>query len=229
MKLNAVAKRYDKLTAEERFCLILAAGARGDEAERNRLVNAGGCTTLSIPDHAPYAHALDDLAMPTFMGLVEMAASYLEAFHLLGDDDRSEDAGEEVAGEDGIPEAEEEAGGVPAEGASDNDSAQYRTLDLALAQGFLLRTMADGWKLFCERVNLPPFVLWNILPGFDRLQRALKLAEQAAFAPEGMQRWLNAIRPAGKPEVAAADLASAESIADAFETAFRQRVKWWGG
>jgi hypothetical protein len=59
---NAVARHYSNLTAEERFRLILAAGASGDEAERDRLVSAGQRITLSVQDHAPYAHAFDELA-----------------------------------------------------------------------------------------------------------------------------------------------------------------------
>jgi hypothetical protein len=46
-------------------------------------------------------------------------------------------------------------------------------------------------------LHLPPFLLRQELPGFDRLQRALALAKEAAFVPEGMLCWLNAIRPAG--------------------------------
>ena len=38
MKANALARHYGNLTAEERFRLILAAGARGDKAEEDRLV-----------------------------------------------------------------------------------------------------------------------------------------------------------------------------------------------
>ena len=37
MTINTLARHYDRLGAEERFRLILAAGARGDEAEQDRL------------------------------------------------------------------------------------------------------------------------------------------------------------------------------------------------
>ncbi len=80
MKALPLAKNYKCLTPEERFRLILAAGGRGDEAEAARLVNAGGRITLSVPDHSPYAHAFSDLALMTFIDLLEEAASYQEAF-----------------------------------------------------------------------------------------------------------------------------------------------------
>jgi hypothetical protein len=40
-------------------------------------------------------------------------------------------------------------------------SAWMRCLDIALAAGFVLRAKADGWKLFCERLTVPPFALWE--------------------------------------------------------------------
>jgi hypothetical protein len=92
----------------------------------------------------------------------------------------------------------------------------------------MLRTKADGWKRFCERLDIPPFLLWEGLPGFDRLRRALALAERAAFEPEGMLRWLNAIRPAGEPELANVPVTAA-TVAAATEELFQKYVAWWGG
>jgi hypothetical protein len=98
---------------------------------------------------------------------------------------------------------------------------------LALAAGFVLRTRAAGWRLFCERLSIPPFLLWEMLPGCDRLQRALRLADQAAFVPEVFLRWLNRIRPEGAPELAELPL-TAEAVADGHAKLFRSRVEWWG-
>ena len=103
-----------------------------------------------------------------------------------------------------------------------------RFFDLALAAGFVLRTKAEGWKLFCERMTVPPLALWESLPGFDRLQRALKLAETAAFASQGLLRWLNDIRPAGEAKRTEVPL-TVEGVAVATEEIFRKRVAWWGG
>ncbi len=48
MKAHPLAKNYDLLTPEERFRLIMAASQRGDEAERDRLVQAGSRLTLTL-------------------------------------------------------------------------------------------------------------------------------------------------------------------------------------
>jgi hypothetical protein len=99
---------------------------------------------------------------------------------------------------------------------------------LALGHGYVLKTKTDGWKLFCERMNVPPFAAWKHLPGYERLQRALKLAEEVAFVPEGFLRYLDAIRSAGEPELTEVPL-TVERVAAAAEDMFRQRVTWWGG
>jgi hypothetical protein len=230
MNAAGLAKHYGGLTPEERFRLILAAGARGDDTERERLVSAGGRLTLSMQDHAPYAHAFDELGLLVFIELLEEAGRYSDAFadaddarDICGEDDDGE-------GEGDAPEAEPDTKGNAADAEDDARPrpAWQRSLDLALAAGFVLRTKAEGWKLFCERLNVPPFVLWERLPGFDRLQRALTLAERAAFVPEGFLRWLNRIRPAGAAELTEVPL-SVEGMASTTETLFRNRVEWWSG
>jgi hypothetical protein len=95
----------------------------------------------------------------------------------------------------------------------------------------LLRTKLNGWKLFCERLNIPPFLQWEGLPGFDRLQRALALTEKGAFRPDGFLSWLNRIHEAkGEPELTYVPVnATVEGIADAIGEMFKVRVEWWGG
>lgn len=222
MKASPLAKNYSLLTPEERFRLILAASGRGDEGERGRLTNAGGRIALSMPDHAPYAHAFNDLAFLSFIELLDEAAHYQAALAFADEvrdtieaDEESDDRAEETDAE-----ADEEGAG--------QEPICFRSLDIALAAGYMLRTKANGWKLFCERLNIPPFLHWEIHPGFDRLQEVLAMAEKAAFVPEGFLRWLNRARPKGEPELTAVPL-TVEGVADETEKAFRWRVQWWGG
>ncbi len=203
MNANAVARNYSRLTPEERFRLVLAASGRGDEAERDRLAHAGARMALSLPDHSPYALAFQDLAEFTFIELLEAAACQRDTLDLADD-------------------AEQEA-----EGGRRKKTVAQKFLDPVLVAGFVLRTKAEGWKLFCERLNVPPFLLWEEFPGFDRLQRALALAEKATFDPKGFLHWLNAARPAEKPELTDVPL-TVEGVADATAKMFHQRAEWWG-
>jgi hypothetical protein len=242
MNPGDLSKHYGSLSPAERFKLILAAGARGDEAKQQRLINAGRDITLSGPDHSPYARAFDELATLCYIELLEETTRYLEAL------DRAEDEawwGPSAADEDDDPDAAAaedpvEAAPVAPAGAGrvqgpadagagrEKMSIGERYFRLALAAGYVLRTKAAGWQRFCEQLPVPPGALWSLYPGFDRLQRALALAEQAAFEPEGFLQWLNEARPPGQPEVTTIPL-TVEGIAAATAEAFRQRTHWWGG
>jgi hypothetical protein len=238
MNTNALAKHYDRLTPEERFRLILAAGGRGDEAERERLARAGQRITLSMQDHAPFAHAFGDVDRMMYLELLEDSARYFDAFARAKDephDNESLDFDNEADGEDSDeatdgPEAEEDTDEL-----SPADQAWDQYWGFVCANGFILKTRADGWKLFCARLNVPPFLFWDHLPGFRRLQRGLNLATGTdslpgpAFFPEGMVRFFNRYRPADATELTTDGLMTAEKIADELDEAYHQRVKWWGG
>jgi hypothetical protein len=240
MRANPVAKHYGSLTPRERFRLIVAAGARGDQAERDRLANAAGYIGLSARDFTPYSAAFDELALLVFVELLEGAAGYLEALDAAEARAAFEDAGVEADGDRAArdqaghgeagagAEPAMEAGAVPGESDRDKPSTAERHFRLGLAAGFVFRTKAAGWRLFCERLTIPPFGRWEFLPGFDRLRRALALTEEAAFAPKGFLRWLNAVRPAGRPRVKELHL-TPERCAEQLDTLFSERVTSWGG
>jgi hypothetical protein len=196
---------------------MLAASARGDEAERERLIRAGNEITWSVRDYSPYAHALDRLDMIMFLDLLEEAARYHDAFdqlHCVEPDDDEDD--EEPKAEINDKDLEREW------------AVWQRYFDLVLASGFILRAKANGWKLFCVKLSIPPFLFWEMLPGFERLQHALALTEKAAFTPEGFLCWFNRVRPRGKPELTMVPL-TAETVAQQLEEAYRKSVQLWGG
>lgn len=208
---RSLTRQYDSLTHEERFRLILAAGARGDEAEQQRLVRAGERLHLTMPGHSPWAHAFNELSFMVLLELLEEASRHRDAFECWSD-------------------AEDDGRGKKRRTAS---TLKTRAFDLYLAQGFILKTKHDGWKLFCERLSLPPSSLWQPLPGYDRLCLALDMFEErayrpaAAFTPEGMAGWMARTRPADSTEPTS--LISPRSFADDLNECYRERVAWWGG
>src|SRR5262249_13293516 len=100
--------------------------------------------------------------------------------------------------------------------------------EMTLAAGFMLRMKADGWKLFCERMGVPPFAVWECLPGYSRLKHALTRAKEAASLPESLLRWLNKVRPKRTPKLTEVPW-TVERVADAHATFCRERAEWWGG
>jgi hypothetical protein len=238
MNANALAKHYDRLEPEERFRLILAADARGDDAEQNRLCQTAPRVTLSFSHHAPWAHAFHQLATLAYVELLDEVARHHDAFERWCDavDDQENDAD---GREDDVGECEEDEPADPASVAAADEGKRKgpfweRMLQLYYAQGFILKTKIAGWRLFCERLALPPFALWKLLPGFDRLQSAIDLLEDQhgpppAFEPEGMVRWLNGIHSKGAPKATQDALLSPGRSANDLESAFRRLVEWWGG
>jgi len=199
MNANVLAKHYARLTPEERFRLLSAASARGDDVEQQRLQHSARCLTLSMPDYSPWAHAFSELAKLVFFELLEEAAKYQDVFEYW------------------------------------SDTGEVRLFDLYLAYGFLLKTKTGGWKLFCDRLSIPAFAVWQSFQGFRRVRHVLQLLEDKdpssvpAFRSEDMLRWLSRIRPKGAPEPSLENLISPERFADELDKVFRQRVAWWGG
>jgi hypothetical protein len=195
---------YRLFTPEERFRLILAAGGRDDDAERDRLVGASARVARTLPDYFSHAQAFQEVTLHAFLELLQLAGHLLESL-------AQADAGD--------PDDDEDDG---------NLSSGRRLLDLAFVAGFLIKTKMAGWTLFCDRLGVPPFLLWRTFPGHDRLERAHKMAEQVAFEPEGFTAWRCRVRPRDVPAGPESTF-TAESEADQLEAAFRERVKWWGG
>ena len=79
MNTNGLAQQYDKLTSAERLPLILAASARGDEAEHRRLVASAPKVEFRVPNHFGLTLALREIAFLHFMELLCLTGQYCEA------------------------------------------------------------------------------------------------------------------------------------------------------
>jgi hypothetical protein len=216
MNTNGLAKQYQQLTGEERFKVIIAAEERGDEAEADRLANAAKNRDLVCRDHVPYVEALDKLALLIFTDLAEDAANHLDLM------ERTENAS-----------LSDYAFGRKHKRSGSEDGRTKHLWELSLAQGFVLKTKMQGWKLFCTRMGIAPFGPWKRLRGFDRLQRALEVVElqstsKRPFSRLDAVRWANRRRPDGEPERTEADIISAEGFADQAESMFRELARYMG-
>jgi hypothetical protein len=227
MNANVLAKQYGLLTPDERFRLIFAAGGRNDDAERERLIRESKRISLTVADYSPHAHAFGELSKFFYIELLDHASSYLESFVRADLVDFSKNRASGEPGDE-ANESEDEEEDCDPDAEDPPMTTAERWFRHALAAGFVLKTKVNGWKLFCERLNVPPFLLWQELPGFQRVQEALKLCEKAAFVEEGFVRWLNEVRPAGDPPLTSSPI-RVERIADGCEKARRERTRWWGG
>jgi hypothetical protein len=247
MTAHRFARHYPALTPEERFKLVVAAVDRDDEADRARLVAAAERRTFQMPDYAPFIDAYHDLVFASFPHLLDAAAEFLERYwmgDLSVDDERDaavngREASPDKRGSGVEPTARDgaEPGGANGEASNLDPFAderrkrptRVRQLELAYVAGFILKVQVAGWKLFCERLNVPPFAFFKGLPGFERLERALKLAEKTAFEPADILKWLNRRCRSGAQRATLESIISPESYARQCDEAFREQVKSWGG
>jgi hypothetical protein len=80
MNTKSLIRQYDKLTPRERFSLLMAAAARSDEQERNRLLQCAPQNWYSLPDHWGIMEGFCWLSDFHFTSLLDLAARYFEAF-----------------------------------------------------------------------------------------------------------------------------------------------------
>src|SRR5262245_13485362 len=87
MNANALSRLYDRLTVWERIPLLLAAGARHDDAEYRRLADASALRTWRLPEHSLAELALHVLALIYAGEQLDAAGGYFFALCRLGDAD----------------------------------------------------------------------------------------------------------------------------------------------
>jgi hypothetical protein len=184
---------YGRLTSAERFALTVAAVCRGDSNETARLHGAGPRIKFSGPDTTPLVVAFNEVSLMCYIELQDAGTGYLEVLQkALGDEAWTSEEEAEGADADGPEPTEREA-------RRRKPSPAEKLLDAALFLGYMLKTNVQGWELFCKHKGIEPFVTWQELPGYLRLQHALESAEKAAFVPEGVLRYLNRRRPKDHP------------------------------
>jgi len=79
MIATRLSKHYSALTPGERFGLLLAAVARSDEVEMERIRNASRNVTILVPDIFGLAVAFKAVLIHHRLERVELAGLYLEA------------------------------------------------------------------------------------------------------------------------------------------------------
>src|SRR5262245_42936254 len=146
MNTRSLAVLYDKLTPLERLPLIMAAAARGDKVERDKLVRSAPRTVYRLPDHWGVASAFEFLAHVHFMKLLEITAVYFQAF------------------------------GAVNGGKARQSEASAVGWDHLLATGYELNTYLAGWRAFCAGLKIDPEILWKRLPGYQIVKSAESLS-----------------------------------------------------
>src|SRR5262245_50669880 len=85
MTTTKLAKLYDHLTPRERLPLLVAAGRRGDEAERERLVRSAPRVCYKLTDYHGLADAVQMVFMWHMIERLDLGARYWLLSGLLED------------------------------------------------------------------------------------------------------------------------------------------------
>jgi hypothetical protein len=210
MNLDKLTRQYDMLKPLERIPLIAAAATRGDDGERNRLIQSAPRSCYSLPNHWGAATVFDTLANYHYIKLLDLAGHYLLELA-------------EVSGR------RRKKGDDPLAG-----------WDFVLLLGYEFKTYLEGWQQFCAQLALKPSLLWEHLPGWDTILAATKLSggeadgmPGAAFTAEGVARH-RAQTAVGDPERKVDDETlkkywpvTAGDIAADLREALDEQVKKW--
>jgi len=209
MNTLSLARQYDQLTARERFALLLAAAAREDEFELSRLLLSAPRKHYAISDHHGLVQSFSWLSDYHFTALLDLAASYLEAFADLRGS-RKKDIEE----------------------AFDNVMLLGYIFQTYLTgwHKFCADLKVDPEYLWQQRPGL------NTIKRADKVSGTLpgQSLPGAAFVQEGVARWLLQ-QKAGNPEaefddeaVKAVRVGNADDIAAQLHATFKHLMEKWG-
>jgi hypothetical protein len=165
MNTKGLAKHYDKLTPWERVPLIIAAGARGDEAEQERLARSAPMTLCRVSDFRGLSEGLHALAHGHMMALLDLAAWYWHISAMLA--------------ECSLGFREEEA--------KQHEDRLWDTLRL-LAYRFVVGM--DAWDRLCGELGIDPWALVKDCPGVDTVQGLEEQARMFAFSAEAAAQYV---------------------------------------
>ena len=219
MNTNDLAKLYDQLSARERLSLLVAASARADAIERQRLQSSAPRLRLQAPHHYVVGTALVEAADIHLLTLLELAASYWQWWGLWG-----------WRGQRRQNQSVPEHGGAGStRNARAEEAEEFRLCCMVRYQAFLFVTHVEGWKQFCCELSINPDVLLEFLPGWDMVLRTEAQARERAFTREDAAMFLlgEAFRTQG-PTVEGLDLPqvpTVEGLAKDWHTFLDHRVE----
>ena len=174
MNTAHLAQHYSALTPWERLPLLVAASARGDALEEDRLARAAPKNGFRVPDYWGLAEGLDDLVKLYLLEQLDLAAFYWRFAGLL----------------------EQEPWERPSRQQRQRQERRWQLLKM-LAYRYVVR--ADGWRLLCAQLHLKPEVLLKELPGYDAVQQMEQVARLIAFNAEEALAFLRADAEASRP------------------------------
>ena len=143
--IESLKKHYDKLTARERYALMVSAGARGDKAERQALASSAPKVNFEFPNTQGLAEGFDFL---TSWHVIQQLGNAGTFWLLMTLETEAEEAAEKVATLEG---------------------KLYPYFD---AQTLAARRFMEGLEAFktvCREYGIDSQVMMGLYPGYEML------------------------------------------------------------
>jgi hypothetical protein len=171
MNTHGLSQLYDQLTPSERLPLIMAAAARDDEAEKQRLSAAAPEVSFRVPNYYPLAKALSEAVDYHLLTLLDLAAQFWQWWGIwmsyLG---RHSNAGNPKTGGRRKTDADR--------------LLEWRARGIARYFGSRFVAHRQGWNQFCSEMNIDPEVQLDFMIGWDTILRTDQAARELAFSAE---------------------------------------------
>ncbi len=212
MNTKTLAKHYDKLRPRERLPLIVAATARDDEQEGNRLANSAPRNGYRLPDYHGLADALQDLALVHMLSLLDLAAQY---WHVSG-----------------ILESHQMLNEMLPKAQQDNATAD-RMCGITRMLAYVFVVNLDAWRQLMAELQIVSDVLLKCMPGYSTVERLEPLARESAFTAEEAAAYLNKTCQRKSRETEGRIVVEVVPVTVESEVAnmrkfLSEREEWWG-
>jgi hypothetical protein len=160
MNISGLAKLYDQLSPRERLSMIVAAQARRDEVESERLAQSAPKVAFRTPDYFGLGMAQQESLLMHVIDTLELVALLWRT--ALG-----------AASSDGRINV--------------RDEALNRLIKLF---SYVLTTRLDAWQRLMRERNIDGDFLLNDLPWYKTVRHAEPIARTVAFTREEATAWL---------------------------------------
>lgn len=211
MNSNPLSRHCLMLTPWERLPLIVAASARADVVEKDRLARSAPQNSFRVPDYWGLAEGFKDLAQLYLIQQLDLAAFYWECMAVLES--------------------------APPSNTRASRHTQQREKRLGkemkmLAYRYIIR--ADGWKLLCAELRVASDFLVAGMPGYQAVQHMEQVARPLAFTAEQaiayLRRMSDIDQPAQEGTTAGQRvyrISTADDVAQAMKEFLSERLDAW--
>jgi hypothetical protein len=175
MNTNGIARHYDRLTPEERVPLMIAAQARGDEAECERLTASARRVSYRAPDYLDLSEAVFIVTLSVLVELLDLGLLFSRTFACL---------------------SEAEAG----RSKEDLDRAERLNRTVRLT-AYVFVTRLDAWRRFCDETHIDGAALMRCLPAYESVADLETLTRHLAWTEAAAAEHVVSRHPDGPPIV----------------------------